>query len=883
MRGKWWRRALSLGLVLGLTAGLCACGDGGGSDNSALAKENVYKMQEFALPEIEGDDYNVFASTHRDGMIYLMMQIYHWSEENGNQTDIRVLSVKEDGSDAKMVPLEIPEWEHRVDPDSATGSGSGSDMGISPLARAAGETMPLTEEPETEEGTEGEAEGEEGTEGETEGEEGTEGETEGEGGTEGDTEGEGGTEGDIEGEGDTEGDSEFSVPDTYMPEDVWENSSYNTFTFGADGNIYAIRGYNYQNYNTGESIQEEYISSWKIDGSFQWESMLEGIHSEEEWSYINTMTVAQDGTATLILSGDNAYSMTVDAQGKVGEKKPLSEEVKKAFSNYDRIVTKDDGTFLVLYYDENDWTKEFIASYDPAGDTLGQSTALPGAFNNGGYGNMMSGINSDLICSNNEGIYTYKIGEENLVQKMSFINSDIYVSNFMCLVELDENTIFGVYSENYGDGPKAGIFTHVDPKDIPDKAVLVLAGSWVGSDMRKRVIDFNRSSEKYRIVVKTYDSYNTSEDWQAGYTQLNNDITSGNMPDILITDGLPVDNYVAKGLLADIGKLIEEDEELSQVEFVQNVFDAYSVDGKLYYLIPSFTVNTMAAKKSVVGDRNSWTMEDMMELQSSLPEETMIIGELTRGDFFNTMMQFCGRDFVDADTGKCEFDSQNFISMMEFAKTLPEELGEDYYGEDYWQNYESQYRDERTILCRMGIGSIRDTNYYVNGYFGGDFVYIGFPTESGMGSYVNANNCYAISSKSRNTEGAWEFLRYYLTEDYQSGDSFWGLPTRKGLFDKKVQEAQDRPYYMDENGEKQEYDEYFYMNGEEIMLDPLSKEQVDETVNFILSVDKCYYYNESILNIINEEMEAFFTGQKSAQEVAKIIQNRAQVYVDENR
>ena len=63
----------------------------------------------------------------------------------------------------------------------------------------------------------------------------------------------------------------------------------------------------------------------------------------------------------------------------------------------------------------------------------------------------------------------------------------------------------------------------------------------------------------------------------------------------------------------------------------------------------------------------------------------------------------------------------------------------------------------------------------------------------------------------------------------------------------------------------------------------LTQEQVDEIVAFILSIDKCYYYNESVMNIINEEMPAFYTGQKTAQEVAKTIQNRAQLYVDENR
>ena len=54
-------------------------------------------------------------------------------------------------------------------------------------------------------------------------------------------------------------------------------------------------------------------------------------------------------------------------------------------------------------------------------------------------------------------------------------------------------------------------------------------------------------------------------------------------------------------------------------------------------------------------------------------------------------------------------------------------------------------------------------------------------------------------------------------------------------------------------------------------------------VEFMISIDKCFFYNDSVMNIINEEMPAFYTGQKTAQEVAKTIQNRVQLYVDENR
>ena len=449
-------------------------------------------------------------------------------------------------------------------------------------------------------------------------------------------------------------------------------------------------------------------------------------------------------------------------------------------------------------------------------------------------------------------------------------------------MDLDENSYFAIYYEDYENGMKAGKFTYVDPKEIQDKAVLVLAGDYIGSDLKQRIVEYNRASEAYRIVIKEYDTYNNYEDYEAGYKQLNNDIITGNMPDILLTDGLSMENYAAKGLLADIGKLMEQDEELSQVEFVQNVLDAYSVDGKLYYVIPSFNVRTMVAKTSLVGDKTGWTMEEANALLATMPEGTNLIGELTRDGFFGTMMNFCGGDFVDVSTGKCDFNSPYFISMMEYANNLPVELNEESYGEDYWMTYQSQYRDNKTILCTLNINSISNLNYTINGRIGEDITYIGFPTESGQGSYVNAYDTYAISSRSANIDGAWEFLRYYLSEEYQS-ELEWGMPIQMKYFRENAQKALNKPFYLDENGEKVEYDDYYYINDERIPLPLLNQEQIDKAVNFITSINKCYYGNNDLMTIIDEEMQSFYTGQKSAQEVAAIIQSRAQIYVDENR
>ena len=801
MKKKWLKKLACAGMVLATSLLLAGCG--GKNANDALAKENVYKMDEISLPDLGTADYNISALFYKDNKVYLLAEVWNW--EVSNESEVNLISMNVDGTDANVVKLEKPEKK-----DASADAENDVNQPVE-------EDQPV-------------------------------------------------------------------IDDGMMGDTSYEYTSYYNYNIGADNKVYAIKNYTFEDYSDPEnyvSISEAYISSWNMDGTLANEVLLEGLRTEDEWIGIRNISVAQDGTVNLILSGNNIYKMSIDAQGKASEKKEVSEELAKVLQNSNTILSKEDGTLLVTYYDENDWAKQYIVIYNPETDTLGQVSELPPIFTNMGYNALTPGVSNDMLFCTNTGIYAYNIGDEDVTLKMSYINSDMNISYFEGIVELSANTFLGIFNENY-EGMQAGIFTYVDPADIPDKSVIVLAGNYVDSDLKRRIVEYNRSNDEYKIVVKEYNTYSTYDDWQAGYTQLNNDIISGNMPDILITDNLPVEKYISKGLLADVGKLIERDEELSGTEFMQNIFDAYSMDGKLYYVIPSFRVQTMIGKKSILGERSSWTMKDMQDLAATLPENTLMMGDMTRDSFMNVAMTYCGNDFVDVASGKCNFDSEGFIALMEYAKSLPVEINEDYYGEDYWMKYQSRYRDERTILYNLYIASPSNLNYTINGYFGAPVSYVGFPGESGQGAIADAIDSYALYSKSKNLDEAWNFVKYYLSEEYQS-DLGYGLPVNKKCFLQRMQEALSRPYYIDENGEKVEYDDTFYLNGESITLPTLTKEQVDEVISVVESANKCSYSNQNVINIINEEIAAFYSGQKSAQEVAKVIQSRVGVYVQENQ
>lgn len=828
---KGLRKLGCAGLVLSMMMGLCACGGEKQttSADTSLAKQYVYSYEEIDLPAEIVDNGSISSVVRQNDRIYMVADIYKWDEEtNSSSRELKLLSVKEDGTDLQIIDVETPatESDSMAEDDSA--------------AEGAEEASEEVSEEET-------------------------------------------AEEKIAGEGEADV-AAWNAADVYYPSKNYEYTGYSNYVIGKNSILYAVKDYYFEDYSDPEntvSKQENYICAWDLEGKFLWQKQMENLQTEDSYYYVKSLIPSEDGSMIVLISGDSTYKMEMDAEGNLSEKKELPNGGDLIQQGYDFMV-KEDGSILMTHYND-DWTTMYLTTYDLKTDTLGEDIPLPASFAWNGYNCLTTGITTDIVYSNSSGVYGFSAGDEQSTQIMSFINSDLNTTNLNKFIMLDETHFIGFYYDGLDYTNRAAFFTKKNPEDIPDKEVIVVAGNYINYDIKNRIINFNKENEQYRIVVKEYDSYNSMEDYNAGTTQLNNDIISGNMPDILITNSqLPVDSYISKGLIADVGELIEKDEELSQVEFLDNVFNAYSVKDKLYYVVPSFYVRTLAGKTSFLGNRESWTIQEFQDFVASLPEGTAAFGEMTRDNFIYTIMQYGGNDFIDVSTGKCSFDSPEFKGMLEFANSLPKELTEDYYGEDWWMNYQSQYRDNRTVLMEVYISSLRDMNTTLNGYFGEDVSYVGFPTDSGKGSVLYADSSYVLSAKSKNLDGAWQFIRYYLTDEYQKSLD-WGFPVVKDIFMEKAQEGTERPYYLDENNEKVEYDNYFTINGEDVLLDPLTQEQVDQLVDVITTTEKQSYYNEDIQNIITEEAEAYFSGQKSVEEVVQIIQSRAQIYVDENR
>ena len=118
-------------------------------------------------------------------------------------------------------------------------------------------------------------------------------------------------------------------------------------------------------------------------------------------------------------------------------------------------------------------------------------------------------------------------------------------------------------------------------------------------------------------------------------------------------------------------------------------------------------------------------------------------------------------------------------------------------------------------------------------------------------------------------------------EDYQDSLGY-DFPIRISSMKKLEEAAWEKPYFINEDGNKEEYDDYVYVAGVEVEVVPLTEEETGKILEYIMSLDTVCTYNEELNNIITEETESYFSGQKTVDEVVDIIQSRAKIYVNEN-
>lgn len=501
--------------------------------------------------------------------------------------------------------------------------------------------------------------------------------------------------------------------------------------------------------------------------------------------------------------------------------------------------------------------------------------------------NIMPGFGEyQYLYHSSDNVYGVKEGAEAPEKLFSWLECDVDSNNVNQFSILSDGRVAALERDWSSSDNRCNLILmeQVDPATLPQKQELVLGCLYLDYDLRPLIVNFNRTHSDVRIVIKDYSEQIDGDNYQEVIQKMNTEIVSGAGPDLIATDNIPLQQYAAKGVLVDLWPLIDGDSELGREDLMTHLFDAMSIDGKLYQVVKTFSMQTAAVNSAIAQGRTSWTLDELLEARDALGPDVAIFGETdTKAQMLTQVLSFNLDHFMDWNTGTCSFDSEEFISILEFANTFPKEF--DYENYD-WSEAESEYSRLQTgkqLMSVAYIGSFDEMQVQA-ALHGGNAAFIGFPSENGQGSCFNVYGGLAISSGCTNVDAAWSFLRELLLEENQIEEHMYQFPTNRTAFETYAEQAMTPQYTTDpETGEQIEVSTGGIGYGDDFMVDlyAMKQEEYDAFMALYESCTNVYSYNDEVMTIILEEAAPFFEGQKTAQETASLVQNRLGLFMAE--
>ncbi len=491
---------------------------------------------------------------------------------------------------------------------------------------------------------------------------------------------------------------------------------------------------------------------------------------------------------------------------------------------------------------------------------------------------LIDGVDYDFYYRDSSGIYGYQIKGKQTRKILDYAASGIYAENVDSMIPVSVTQMVGIADARATDGSKMILYTKVNSTDVQEKTVLTYAAIQIDSKVKDAVIDFNHSSNKYRIQVKEY--YMESDPEQS-FTL---DLISNNPPDIIDMSGMSINQYVKKGVLEDLTLYYEKDEGLGIEDMIPSVAKAMQINGGYYYISPGFRLISLVGKTSLLGETSGWTIDEMVSFKEKHPDSQLLYNE-DQNDIFAVMLEENMDNFIDWHTGICSFDSEEFQKLLVFCKTYTVEKQKNVLsGEEL-----DMLRKDKVILTQVNIGA-ESMQIYPKVY-GEDVVYKGYPSAEDQGTYFDFSSTIGMAANSKNKEGVWEFLRSLMTEQYQTmnldiimGGSEDVVPTRQDAFELyKRSRMIVKPYTDEYNRLVDPLDTSVGFDSLEIELKPLTGEQMNEFVQLVERTTSTRNVDIEIEKLVLEEVDSFFADQQTLDKTIEVIQDRTTKYVNENR
>ena len=498
-----------------------------------------------------------------------------------------------------------------------------------------------------------------------------------------------------------------------------------------------------------------------------------------------------------------------------------------------------------------------------------------------------------LVTVTDSGVYSIDVDAKTCTMILSFnysICNRFLVNNSELKYADDDKLIFS-YSSRYVGANQIPFaictFTKTDEYPAAGKNILTVASTEdLDYSISEAIMRFNRESDtSYMVFDNRYkanseiDYENTDSADRAALSRLNSyaevsdrltmDILAGEGPDILITGGAN-EQLSNKDYFIDLTDYLENQSGIDGSDYFMNAIEASKYNGALYQLPIGFYVDCLLGSGDDLEGRNGLTFEEYRTLVKTVCNGADPLYDhqlsFSRTEVATRLFANTSEKFIK--DGKIDVNCSDFKEILDYCKDLPA------HGFYEGKDIDSEWEDLMAAKEDMRIQPTVIYGFYEFEEFSMNFkdpVICGYPSIDGRTAAIGSDIAVSISAHTKDIDACKKFLNILLSEDIQK-TLFMNIPVnRKCARDIALME-------IEEYNRRVAGNEGSMFVTARTTLDTALADRYIEQIS--TAATSSFVYN-SISIIIYEEVPAYFEGQKSFEDVAKVINDRAQTVLDE--
>lgn len=624
--------------------------------------------------------------------------------------------------------------------------------------------------------------------------------------------------------------------------------------------------------NEADEIENR-VGYVQADGTLRWQEL-----SSDEAVYMWECRFDASGNLLCQGAGGNVYKVD-PATGECG----LYCDTKGAYSvffemadNLVIVMTNPNGILLYDAADDGRQTDDAALN-----ELLTSGSMLSGSTNEYKkivfHGGTQEG---QIIYVCHDGIYCYTQGgsvSEQLVNGSLTTLGDTTVS-FVCALMPDEDHFLAAIRDGNGQYKLLKYSYDKDALSMPEKELKVYA-LMDSAYLRQVVSAYQHTYQDVYINLQIGMSGEDGVTAEDALRALNTDILAGNGPDVLILDGMPVDSYIEKEMLADLTPLVEELR--AQDGLFENVVAAYERDGKIYEIPARFYLPVIVGEPEAV--EAGATLSGLCDYTKLRKESgsTKILGGASAENLLETLYAADAAKLVKNDG---TVNGEELAAWLASAKQMydlekhTEDMGMSYYGDAGGLSLYGTQNAFGILLgeCELSIGTLTSmptltTLLTVVHEAGVSYDVVNRDSVRSFMPYQKAG----IVNGTSQMEEAQNFVRTMLgLECEQSINN--GFPVNRAAYDCICEEV--KKAYGDDAGVAVSTDEGVSL---EFLLKNPTDEELAAFTAMLESLNMPSDTDEVIEGLIMEQAKNCLLGEKSVEDACAEIEKKINLYLAE--